>query len=99
MSKEGMESLDVDKLSQPTWQEIVSRKTKERKEAIKPFLTIDDIELKQRPVHLEEISRRSALLDENLNHLTDEDDIGTVVQRIQSGHVGSRELVEAYIKR
>lgn len=81
------------------WQEVVARKRRERDHALRPFATVDDIELKQRPIKLDAINLRSALKDQRQNVLTDENEIEILLERIKLGRLSAHDLVEAYIRR
>ena len=82
-----------------SWQEVVARKRGQRDQAIRPFLSVDNVELKQRPVKLDAINIRSALRDQRQNAMTDENEIEVLLERLQSRRLNAEDLVYAYIRR
>lgn len=78
-----------------SWTEIVSKKRSLREQALAPYL-VDDLD--QRPPRVQDVSTRSRI-DEDVQRITDIDNIGALLDRLTTGEFTAESVVQAYIRR
>ena len=81
---------------QQSWEQIVSQKRIARDALLAPYL-VDDVEL--RVPRVDQVHERSRLEEDQIQQITDIDDVQALLQKIQDGSWSAEQVVKAYINR
>lgn len=81
--------------NQQSWESIVSKKRSARNQLLVPYL-VNDISGREPRVHSVEVRSQ---LDDEVQRITDVDNIPSLLSNIESGKFTAEQVVRAYIKR